>query len=375
MTDVQMNGHREGVAPELAPLGDEAPAEPALDASYEVALDDDPEEPQPVHPPGGFTLPGRKRERLPVIPEHLRTFESARKHIGTRAGDASHVAVFHALRAPWYAMQHAWWTTAGAFVLGHRVRRWWWVDEHAVLSDLAVIKGDSKEWRSLTSQVRKIRGERGVVVMTCAVALLAAVAVLARYAPWWADALVAVPAVALLSRAGRPKHVKPFTPSMTTPRKRVIREDVVLRAFYVARLGDPEKPDQQVTFVAPGITRDGDGSRIVADLPHGRTYADLVKAKLAFCSGLDVKVTQVYFFDDITSERRVRIWVADEDPLATPAGRTPMLDCKPRNIWRPPGRARREGRAAAGVHLGADRRPAEEGQDVQRAPARAVRRA
>lgn len=335
MTDVQMNGHKEGEAPALAPPEDEVVPQSAIDTSYEVPLDDDPEETQPVHPPGGFKLPDRKRERLPIIPKHLRTAGGFRKHVGTRVGDASHIAAFHGLRTPWYALQHTWWTTAGAFVLGHRVRRWWWVDEHAVLSDLAVIKGDSKEWRSLTSQVRKIRGERGVVVVTCAIAVLVAVAILARYAPWWVDVIVAAPVAVLLSRAGRPRHVKPFTPSMTQPRMRVIREDVVLRAFYVARLGDPEKADQHITFAAPGITRDGDGSRIIADLPHGKTYADLVKVKLAFCSGLDVKATQVYFTADPSSERRVVVWIADEDPLAIPAGRTPLLDCKRRSVWAP----------------------------------------
>ena len=43
----------------------------------------------------------------------------------------------------------------------------------------------------------------------------------------------------------------------------------------------------------------------------------------------------MYFTEDPSSERRVVAWIADTDPLAIPAGRTPLLDCKRRSIWRP----------------------------------------
>jgi hypothetical protein len=42
----------------------------------------------------------------------------------------------------------------------------------------------------------------------------------------------------------------------------------------------------------------------------------------------------VYFTKDKKSERRHTLRVLDEDPLAEPAGRTPLLDCKQRSIWR-----------------------------------------
>ena len=107
-----------------------------------------------------------------------------------------------------------------------------------------------------------------------------------------------------LARYGRPAHRPIFTPSMTTPRIRVISADVILRACYVAKLGDPSKPDQVVTFGSP-VSRDGEGSRVVIDLPYGRHFADAMKARKELASGLDVKVTQVYVTEDKRRERRI----------------------------------------------------------------------
>jgi hypothetical protein len=69
-------------------------------------------------------------------------------------------------------------------------------------------------------------------------------------------------------------------------------------------------------------------------LPHGGTYSAAVTAKAKIASGLDVKVSQVYLTEDDTSERRHKIYIADEDPLAMAAGRSPLLDLKRRNLWR-----------------------------------------
>ena len=121
---------------------------------------------------------------------------------------------------------------------------------------------------------------------------------------------------------------------MITPRFRVISADVVLRAYYAAKLGDPEKPGQDITFGSP-MSRDGDGSRVAIDLPYGKGLEDAVKAKPALASGLDVSLSQVFLHRDPTSYRRHTLWVADRDPLAVPVGRSPLLACRQTDIWRP----------------------------------------
>ena len=81
------------------------------------------------------------------------------------------------------------------------------------------------------------------------------------------------------------------------------------------------------------MARDGEGSRVLVDLPYGRGLDDAIAAKPKIASGLDVAVSQVFLHRDPTSHRRHALWVADRDPLAQPAGRTPLLACRQTDIW------------------------------------------
>jgi len=119
---------------------------------------------------------------------------------------------------------------------------------------------------------------------------------------------------------------------VVTPRFRKLNSDIGLRAYYAAKLGDPEKPGQQVTF---GSTMQRDGSRVLVDLPYGKGLDDAVNVKSAIASGLDVSLSQVFLHRDPTSHRRHVLWVADRDPLAVPVGRTLLLARRPTDIWQP----------------------------------------
>ena len=305
-------------------------------ASYEHPLDDDDDaETVPVHEGAGFSLPRISGEKRPIVPAHLRTRQAARKYLGGRAADAGHHATFRAVRSPRYLALSIWWAIVAVFVIAERQRRWWWQPEHSILMSMAVLENNSKEYRALVTHVRKVRGERGIVIALEAIGITLALALMLTYSPWWGWIPAGLAAMVPLARAGRPAHLPIITPSMTTPRIRVISGDVILRACYVAKLGDPSKPDQVITFPPPPIARDGEGTRAVIDLPHGRTFADAVKVRYALASGLDVKVTQVYLSPDASSERRVILWIADVDPLAVPAGPTPLLNLKRRSAWKP----------------------------------------
>jgi DNA segregation ATPase FtsK/SpoIIIE, S-DNA-T family len=153
-------------------------------------------------------------------------------------------------------------------------------------------------------------------------------------APRWVAALVVVLAVPGLARLGRPATMPIIRPAVVTARFRKLTADIVLRAYWAAGLGHPDKPNMQVTFGSV-MARDGQGSRVLVDLPYGKGLDDAVRARPAIASGLDVAVSQVFLTRDPTSHRRHTLWVADRDPLAIPAGRTPLLDCRPRDIWRP----------------------------------------
>jgi DNA segregation ATPase FtsK/SpoIIIE, S-DNA-T family len=186
----------------------------------------------------------------------------------------------------------------------------------------------------LHKEAKETRRVRGMVLAAEVVAVAAAAAVAVRFAPWWAWALLAAAVLPALARAGRPADVRIVRPAVVIPRFRKLSADIVLRAYYAAGLGHPDKPDQQVTF-GDRMARDGSGSRVLVDLPYGRGLDDAVAARPKIASGLDVTESQVFIRRDPTSHRRHVLWVADEDPLAVPVGRTPLLACKPADIWRP----------------------------------------
>jgi hypothetical protein len=328
-------------------------AEPdVVDTSYEVALDDEPEgELEPVHDGEAVARLPLDGERRPVFPAWARSVEVAKSE-AVRVGDvALHHGAFHVLRSPWYLVKAAWWAIWGLFVMLDRVRRWWWVTEQAYLRSQAVVAGDSREHRALTTQVRNIRRDRGMAIGGCAFGVLLAADVIARFAPWWAWLVVAAVALPMLARAGRPEDRPIITPSMITPRYRLINADVVLRAYYAAKLGEPAdpidpgkpgksrtgkvaRPSQEITF-GSRMERDGEGSRVVVNLPYGRTLSEAMDAREKLASGLDVAQSQVFIHRYPASNRSHVLWVADRDPLAVPVGRTPLLACKPTDIWKP----------------------------------------
>ena len=238
------------------------------------------------------------------------------------------------MRSPGYLLTAIGWALYGLLVVAGRAIRWWWLAEQTRLRSLAVISGDSKEWRELHKDAQETRRNRGLVLLAAAIGAALAGVLMWLYAPWWGWALLAAAVLPLLARAGRPAGKPIIRAATTTPRFRVLNADIVLRAYYAAGLGHPDKPGQQVTFGST-MSRDGDGSRVLVDLPYGKGLGDAVKGREAIASGLDVSLSQVFIHRDPTSHRRHTLWVADRDPLAVPVGRTPLLACKATDIWRP----------------------------------------
>lgn len=322
MTDIDRRRDAEVAIP--------APRPPiAADTSYEIELGDPPppaaaELVEPVLPAG---------YRRPIVPAHLRTRVGLRKAAGRQVGGAAHRVAFHGLRCPGYLFWALWYALVGLLRIAERQLRWWWVHEQTELRSQAVVAGDSREWSKLHKDARDTRQFRGFVLLAEVAGLFIGAAVLAHAARWWA-LLALVVLVPVLARAGRPADRHIFRPAVVTPRFRRLSADIVLRAYYAAGLGRPDKPGQEITFGSP-MARDGEGSRVLVDLPYGKGLDDAVKAKPGIASGLDVQVSQVFLHRDPTSHRRHALWVADRDPLAVPVGRTPLLACRPTDIWKP----------------------------------------
>ncbi|WP_045742286.1 cell division protein FtsK [Actinoplanes rectilineatus] len=299
---------------------------------YEVALDEEPiPGGAPVEPPTAAP-----DGRMPVVPVGWNTWPNIKHSSRQLAALTGYRACFHAVRSPKYVALGAFWATVGVFRVTGRHLRWWWVTEQYRLRQAAADANDPGMWLKLHREVKATRAWRFTVIVAELLALGVGAPVLYAMAPWWVLALVSTAVVAGLAHLGRPDDRPIITPATVTGRFRRVNPDIILRAYYAAGLGHPDRPHQQVTFGGP-MSRDGSGtgSQVTIDLPYGKTFDEVVKAKGAIASGLDVSVNQVFITRDRTSNRRHLLFVADRDPLAVPAGRTPLLDGKIRDIWKP----------------------------------------
>jgi hypothetical protein len=307
------------------------------DTSFEHALDETAPKPELVHDGDGIAIPSLGGERRPIVPEHLQTMEGIRGTAGKYADAARFHTLFHLLRAVPYLVMGVYWAVVGAVKLAKKQLGWWWVAEQSYLRSKAVAEGNSPEWRALHSAGRKTRSWRGMVVGAEAFALLLTFVLIAALAPWWAWLIVAAVAMPPLAHYGRPDHRPIVTSAVTAPLVRKVSTDVIVRAYEAAGLcsTDPKKPGDHLGFGSV-MSRDAldKSSQVDVILPYGGTFAKVVAAKTTIASGVDVAESQVYFTRNKVSERRHTIRVLDEDPLAEAAGRTPLLDCRQRSIWR-----------------------------------------
>ena len=320
---------------QLRPADPDAETVPR-DTSFEHALDETAPKPEPVHDGDGHEIPRLGGERKPVVPKHLQTWTGIKSTAGKYLDAGQFHTSFHALRSPYYLVMGVIWAVVGAVKIMRAQRDWWWVSEQSYLRSKAVVEGNSPEWRALHTLARKTRGWRGAVIGAEVFALALTFTLIAALAPWWAWLIVATVLMPPLARHGHPAHRPIVQSAVTTPIVRRISTDAIIRAYEVGGLcsTDPKKPADHLGFGSV-MSRDAldKGSQVEVILPYGGTFAAVVNAKPKIASGLDVAESQVYFRKNKKSERRHVLLVLDEDPLAEPAGRTPLLDCKPRSIW------------------------------------------
>lgn len=315
-------------------LDDHRPAEPEQrEWHYDVPLDAEPQPGgQPVQQPDPVT-----ETRAPIVPGHLRTARGVRGAARRHTGLILYRAGYHLLRLPRYTVLALFWSVVGVGVFVARQIRWWWVLEQHQLRQEAANSNDPMTWMQLHRDAKRTRAWRGTVLLGELLGLVVlAVTTWSGATPWWVLVPLAAAAVVLLAHLGHPVDKPIISPAVVSARHRRINPDVVLRAYYSAGLGNPDKEDKKIDF-GSAMARDvsDTGSQVVMQMPYGTSYSEVIKAKEKLASGLDVSINQLFITRDHTSNRRHLLFVADRDPLALPAGRTPLLDGKVRDIWRP----------------------------------------
>jgi S-DNA-T family DNA segregation ATPase FtsK/SpoIIIE len=321
------------------PAPDVGPGRPRSEESYEthmdVALDD---EPAPDRKPVFVDAVVKKEDtRLPIIPAGFHGWENTKRTLKVNVERTAYRVAAHSWRAVLiYLPLSLFWSVVGVFRLLGRSVRWWWHPEMSSLLSEAAGKGDLHSGPHIARQLADARKARGLWLLFGLVLLVVALLVLWFAAPRWAVFAAAAIVIPVLAHFGRPKTMPILRPAVVTPRFRRINSDVVLRAYYAAGLGHPDKPNQQIKFNSQ-MSRDQKetGSMVLVQLPHGKTYADASIKKASIASGLEVTDQQVFLTKSKVSEGEHELFVADRDPLAIPVGKTDMLNCKPRNIWKP----------------------------------------
>lgn len=299
-------------------------------SSFDIVLD------EPAPAPVFVDTAPKEAVRRPIIPANLRTVQGVKSTVKRNAGVTAYRVGYHGPRLPLlYLPLGLFWAVIGLFRVAGRQLRWWWHPELSSMLQHAASKNDLEQGQKLHKQVAAARQTRGTFLALELFALVAAGLVLTLTAPRWAVLVVTAVTLPVLAHYGRPDGRPIISAAVIPHRHRRLNLDIVQRAYYRAKLGNPDKPDEKVTFGSQMARDNRDaGSQVLVDLPHGRTFSEAMAAREKLASGLDVSLSQVYLTADKSSNRRHLLWVSDVDPLSIPAGRTPLLDCRPRDIWK-----------------------------------------
>jgi S-DNA-T family DNA segregation ATPase FtsK/SpoIIIE len=293
-----------------------------LPAGEQVAVD-------PVSLPAPARWDTAARQR-PIIPGWLRSRRELRTVATAVVKYHGHVAGYHLTRTPKYAARLALRAPRGAGRVVGGMTRWMSDAEGIPVRLAAVARADAEQYVRLSRQrdtrvrARTIAGILAGIVALVALLLMMAAPPRIRWA-------VLLGLVGLLGWVGSPADRPLIDAAVVAQRIRKLSADVVQRAFLVAGLA---KPDDPIAFPQP-IQRDGDGWRAVIDMPYGKTFTQALAKREELASGIDVLPQQVFLDRDTTSARRLALWVSNRDPLAVPAGRTPLLRADRVDFWKP----------------------------------------
>ncbi|WP_436498178.1 cell division protein FtsK [Actinokineospora sp. HUAS TT18] len=258
--------------------------------------------------------------RSPRVPHRLKSRVQARQ--------AARDAVAAVLRSP---LRFLGGVVRGLVTGARWWRRWVTVRDYREAAELSEKLADKfEDIRALTLFRWKVTG---AVVVVVALGLAVADLVYGSAVLWVAGSVVAV-ALAVL---GRRKDGSPGRKAVLAgPRTLTWTMDpqVLVDAFRDAKLIGKD----ETLRLVERATRMGEGWAVTVDLPATRKAADVIKGREALASALAVDEVQ------LSVERvrgngghagRVAMWVADQDPYASPPVRTPLLDVPGWDAWRP----------------------------------------
>ncbi|MFD5424818.1 cell division protein FtsK [Streptomyces sp. NPDC127084] len=334
-------------SPEPAPAskgGAPTPGGSAESTRPEPGESADPTDTIMVDRPGGSSGPGLVdrvlgSKRRPVIPAWARSwgeFTTAGKGV---AAYAWHVAAYHSVRTPWYALRLTVQAPLGAARFLGNVMRWVSDAEGEPLRQDAASREDVGDYLKLSRQ--RDRRVRWRTIVSLVAGTVGPIVALALYvlAPRWLTALAMVTGVLTLGRLGQSADAPVINRAVEIPKATKLTSDIVLRAL--GSLGIPAINQDQAkggpgfTFTAP-ITRDGPGWLAEGDLPYGVTVTDVADRRERLASGLRRPLGCVWP-ESVTDEHtgHLRLWVGDQDLSKTRQVPWPLAKSGTVDLFRP----------------------------------------
>ncbi|MGH3218959.1 MAG: cell division protein FtsK [Streptosporangiaceae bacterium] len=305
----------------------------AVDAQTEVRVDED-----QAAAPAYVDLTSGAAPRKPVIPEHWRTREAARRHVSLALARHGHRAAYHGVRSPAYFVRALGFALWGAVVTLKRLVTWWHIPGATRLEWEAAASGLIGDHLRLHRQGRETRRARGTILALCLAALAAAMVAMVAYAPWWAWALFAAGLFAAFALAGRPQG-KTITSRAELPAQVAPPTgDVIIRALGSIGVAEINKAIGANAFPPlPGPVReDGPGWRAEVDLPYGVTATQVIDRREQLASGLRRPLGAVWP-EPVTHEHagRLELWVGRADISKARPPAWPLLRGGQANIFEP----------------------------------------
>jgi S-DNA-T family DNA segregation ATPase FtsK/SpoIIIE len=290
----------------------------------------------PVDPPARKAtfadLMTRADERRPVVPASLRSSAGRRSLLTLAAAYATHGAMFHGSRSPWYAVKVGWYAPQGLVKAAWRAGHWASAEEgNWHLRQHAANRLDADTWLALDSRRMKSAAGRWWVFGLALAALVVAVIAVRIAAPTWAQLTLTTGAAVLFARLGRPTD-KPILDRAFNAARFIRLTAELTRAALVAS-GAGIKDGTQVKFNKE-IYRDGPGYMAEVSLPSGVIATDVIDRRDYLAAGFQLPVAQVWPEPVKGAHPGVLgIWVADRPVDRMKQPMSPLLTSGILDYW------------------------------------------
>jgi S-DNA-T family DNA segregation ATPase FtsK/SpoIIIE len=305
----------------------------AVDSHTEVRLD----EATPAAP-SYVDLTSGEAQRKPIIPEHWRTWENAKRHISLAASRHGHRAAYHSLRSPSYFAKALGFAVWGVIVTIKRLISWWHIPGTTKLEWQAAADGLLHEHLRLNKQGREVRKARGTILALCLAGLIAAVVAMVRFAPPWAWVPLGLVLFIAFALAGRPQGKTITTRAELPAQVQPPTGDVIVRALGSLGIAEINRAIKDMAFppLPAPVREDGPGWRAEIDLPYGVTAGMVIDRREQFASGLRRPLGAVWP-EPVTHEHagRLDLWVGRADISKAKPPPWPLLRSGQANIFEP----------------------------------------